>query len=132
MIFHGTVFFIVGMLAGIPYGQAIARKAQQRKVDAWRAAHTGLSSTGILTIAVGVALLAWSEASATAALTTWSMIVSGYSFCLAMTLAAWSGSRGLSPKGPLANRIVFGCYGISIVGTFIGAFAFLRLAWLHY
>ena len=131
MIFHGAVFFIVGMLAGIPYGQAIARNAGQRKVDAWRAAHTGLSSTGIFVIAVGAAMQNWADHSSLASLTVAALVIAGYSFCIAMPLAAWSGSRGLSPRSPLTNRIVFGCYGLSIAGTFIGSFAFLRLAWLH-
>lgn len=54
--FHGTVVLAVGLLAGFAYGQAIVRRAEQRKIEAWRAAHTGLSAGGVMAIVLGLAL----------------------------------------------------------------------------
>ena len=60
MIFHGAVFLLVGLFAGIPYGRSIVRGADPARVGLWRAAHTGLIGTGVLTIVLALALQGWS------------------------------------------------------------------------
>lgn len=132
MIFHGTVVLIVGLFAGFAYGQAIVHKAEQRKVEAWRAAHTGLSAGGALIIVMGLAIRMWSESGAIAAVTAYSMIASGYGFSVAMTLAAYSGHRGFSMRGPISNWVAFYGHAVGVLGSVVGTLGFLYLAWLRY
>jgi hypothetical protein len=131
MIFHGTVVLIIGLLAGFPFLRGIVTRADQHRVDAWRAAHTGLCSTGVMTIAMGAALKLWSVGGLATALATWGIVIGGYGIALAMTLAAASGSRGLVAGGSLSNKVVYVAYMTGVPATLIGAFAFLCLAWEH-
>lgn len=131
MIFHGTVVLVIGLLSGFPFLFGIVRGAEARKVEAWRAAHTGLCSTGVMTIAMGAALGMWAIPGLTAQVATWSIVIGGYGIALAMTLAAASGSRGLVAGGSLSNKVVYAAYMTGVPATLIGAFAFLWLAWLR-
>lgn len=131
MIFHGTVVLVIGLLSGFPFLFGIVRGAEARKVEAWRAAHTGLCSTGVMAIAMGAALRMWAMPSAAAQVATWGIVVGSYGIALAMTLAAASGSRGLVAGGSLSNKIVYVAYMTGVPATLIGTFAFLWLAWQH-
>lgn len=132
MIFHGAVVLIIGLLSGFPFLFGIVRGAEARKVDAWRAAHTGLCSTGVMTIAMGVALRMWAMPGVAAQVAMWGIVIGSYGIALAMTLAAASGSRGLVAGGSLSNKIVYVAYMTGVPATLIGAFAFLWLGWQHY
>lgn len=132
MIFHGTVVLLIGLLAGFPFLLGIVRQAPQPRVDAWRAAHTGLASTGVMVIAMGVALQLWSAAGIAASVTTWGIVIGAYGIALAMTLAALTGSRGLVRGAPASNGIVYASYMIGVPATLIGTFAFLWLGYQHY
>ncbi len=103
MIFHGTVVLIIGLVAGVPYGQAIAR-GEARKAEAWRAAHTGMCATGVMMLAMGAALHAWGPPGATAHTVTWAVALGSYCIALAMTLAAATGERGLRSGGSGPTR----------------------------
>lgn len=131
MIFHGTIVLIVGLLAGFPFLLGIVRHAEPRRVDAWRAAHTGLCATGVMAIAMGAALHGWSAAGTLATLATGAIVTGAYGIALAMTLAAATGSRGLVAGGALSNWVVYISYMVGVPATLIGAGAFLGLAWQH-
>lgn len=131
MIFHGTIFLLVGLFAGIPYGRSIARGADPTRAGLWRAAHTGLIGTGVLTIVLALALQAWSENGSAADLVRYTMLTSGYGFSMAMPLAAVSGARGLIMAGGAVNRLVFVGYAVSVLATLLGAVTFLGIAWVH-
>ena len=47
ILFHGLVVLLVGLLCGVPYGQAITHAWGEEAVRAWRLAHCGLVVTGI-------------------------------------------------------------------------------------
>ncbi len=47
ILFHGLVVLLVGLLCGVPYGQAITHAWGEEAVRAWRLAHFGLVVTGI-------------------------------------------------------------------------------------
>lgn len=129
MIFHGSVILLVGLVAGFPFLRGIVTRAEQHRVDAWRAAHTGLCSSGVMTIAMGVALKLWMAPGLAQTLAYWGIVVGGYAIALAMVLAAASGSRGLVGGGSTSNRVVYLAYMTGVPATLLGAVAFLCLAW---
>ena len=132
MILHGTVVLLIGLVSGIPYGLAIVRGTEPRKVDARRAAHTGLCATGVMMIALGAALQLWGKPGAAAQVVTWTIAIGSYAVALAMTLGAATGQRGLHAGRSLTNNVVFWAYQVGVVGTFTGVLVFLWLAWKHY
>lgn len=131
MIVHGTVVLLVGLLAGFPFLLGIVRKAEPRRVDAWRAAHTGLSGTGVMAIAMGVALQLWQSSGALAVAANFGIVIGAYGIALAMTLAAMTGARGLAAGGPASNWIVYASYMTGVPATLVGTGAFLLLALKH-
>jgi hypothetical protein len=132
MILHGTVVLRIGLLPGFPFLLGIVRGAETRRVEAWRAAHTGLCSSGVMVIAMGAALRLWDANGVPAQIAIWGIVAGAYAIALAMTLAAASGSRGLVGGGSLANRIVYVSYMTGVPATLVGAFAFLWLGWVRY
>ena len=128
LIFHGTVVLLVGLLAGFPFLFGIVRGAPSRQVDAWRAAHTGLASTGVMAIAMGAALGLWQAQGTAVEVTVWGIAIGAYGIALAMTLAAATGSRGLVAGGPASNHVVYAGYMTGVPATLIGTGAFLWIA----
>jgi hypothetical protein len=131
LLFHGALVLLVGLLAGAPYGRAIAGGAPLRRVEAWRAAHTGLIGTGLMTLVFGLMLRAWNAQGAVADAVALSAIVSAWAFAVAMILAAASGQRGLGASGPVANRLVFAGYAVGVLGSLGAAAGFVVLAWAY-
>lgn len=128
LIFHGTVVLLIGLIAGFPFLFGIVRGAPTRSVDAWRAAHTGLASTGVMAIAMGAALGLWQSEGTAAQIVVWGIALGSYGIALAMTLAAATGSRGLAAGGPLSNHVVYAAYMIGVPATLIGTGSFLWIA----
>jgi hypothetical protein len=50
----------------------------------------------------------------------WGLIISGYGFALALTIGAWKGHRGLTPKPYGVNTILFGGHIVGALGSLIG------------
>lgn len=128
LIFHGTVVLLAGLLAGFPFLFGIVRSAPTRSVDAWRAAHTGLAGTGVMAIAMGVALGLWRVEGTAVQVATWGITIGAYAIALAMTLAAATGSRGLVAGGPASNHVVYAAYMTGVPATLVGTGAFLWIA----
>jgi hypothetical protein len=131
LLFHGAVVPLFGLLAGAPYGRAIASGAALPRTEAWRAAHSGLIGTGVMTLVFGLMLHQWHAGGAAANAAVVTAIVAAYAFSAAMILAAASGQRGLNAAGPLANRLVFAGYLVGVLGSLSAAAGFVLLAW-HY
>lgn len=132
LIFHGAMVLLIGLLAGAPYGRAIAREAATRRIEAWRVAHSGLIGTGVMTLVFGLALRGWSAAGALADATAAAAVVAAYAFSIAMIVAALSGQRGLNMRRPAANRIVFTGYAVGVLGSLAAASGFVLLAWIYW
>ena len=120
LVLHGSIVVMIGLLVGIPYGQAITGGMGAEVVRAWRAAHDGLIMGGIMLVAVGPACGWVRLRPAVEALLGWSLIVSGYAFVLALVGAAVLGVRGLEPAGPGANLLVFGANTTGALGSLLG------------
>jgi hypothetical protein len=130
LIFNATLVLLVGLLCGIPYGRAILRNKSEALVRAWRLAHGSLIVGAALML--GVAAV-FPQLSAETIQSQWvislSFIVSGYGFCVSLTLAPVVGHRGLSIAGPASAKLVYlgnivGA-GFSLLGTLALAYATL-------
>jgi hypothetical protein len=115
ILLHGLVVLLVGLLCGVPYGQAITHHWGDEAVRGWRFAHFGLVVAGIwLMVVAGIShLLTLSGRSV--ALLFYSLAGSAYGFTVALVVAAIGGVRGLEPAGPTLNVIAFvaNCVGAS-------------------
>ena len=111
---------VIGLLCGVPYGQAITHGWGDDAVRAWRFTHLGLAVGGIWLIAVaGVCHLLILNARMVSVF-LWSFVVSAYGFTVALVLAAVAGVRGLEPTGPFANFVVFVANTIGALGALVG------------
>src|SRR5262245_14140678 len=99
LLFHGAVVLILGLLCGIPFGAAAAR-ALEGAARAWRVAHSGGATLGVMLVAIGATLSRLRLDDLALSTLTWSLVVSGYAFMLGMVLAAVAGTRGLRAEGP--------------------------------
>ena len=121
LVFHGTVVLLIGLLCGAPYGRAINGNAAGHIAHSWRVAHLSLPIGAILMFAVAMLLGSFAVAGAVKQWIVVLLVVSGYSFCVSLPLAAMVGKRGLTPTGPLTAKAVF-------LGNLLGALTSLLAA----
>jgi hypothetical protein len=107
LVLHGTIILLIGPLCGAPYARALNGRAAAHVVHSWRVAHLSLPIGAILMFAVATLLASFAVAGQIKRLIASLLIVSGYSFCVALPLAAMVGERGLSHRGPLKAKAVF-------------------------
>src|SRR5471030_1807557 len=107
LVFHSAVVLLVGLLAGAPYGRAINRNAPDHIVRAWRLAHGTLPLGAALGFAIAAVLSSLAVGAQAKSLLAWTWVVSNYSFCFSLPLAALVGERGLTPRAPLSNQLVY-------------------------
>jgi hypothetical protein len=127
MFLHGGIILLVGNLCGVPFGLAIRSRKSEDIVRAWRVAHSGITSGGAVIVAIGAALFSMQASSAMAAVVAYSLIISGYGFCIALPLGAQLGYRGLPSGGPFAKRLVFLGNLSGALGALVGSLIFVWL-----
>jgi hypothetical protein len=127
LMLHGGIVLLVGNLAGIPFGRAIVQRRSEEAVRAWRVAHSGLTSGGSAMIAIAAALPHLGRSSLAPAVLIVPLVASGYGFALALTYGAWLGHRGLAPKRPWPNVLVFLGNATGALGALIGTVVFLAM-----
>jgi hypothetical protein len=123
LVFHGTVILLIGLCCGVPYGRAINAGAAAHIVGSWRVAHLSLPIGAILMFAVATLLTPFAVAGQVKQLIASLLIVSGYSFCVALPIAALTGERGLSYRGPLKARVVFVANVLGAVTSLLASLA---------
>ena len=128
LLFHGGVVLLIGLLAGFPFGRAIAVGRGEDNIRAWRVAHSALSMGATTMIAVAIILSALAVGPAVKWIVSASYIVCGYGFSIALTLGPVVGHRGITPAPPAANQVVFAGNFLGVVGSLIGTLAFLYAA----
>ena len=130
-MFHAVIVLLVGLLAGLPYGKAINKNANERLIEAWRVAHAALPVGAILMLVIS-ALLSGLNVSTTLKWTISILfIVSGYGFVWALTLGPFVGHRGLSSKGPIAAKLVYTGNILGAITSLLGTLVLLYAAWLN-
>lgn len=128
LVFHGTIILLIGLLCGAPYGRAINRRASDHIVHSWRVAHLSLPIGAILMFAVAPLMASFTVASQIKQLIANLLIVSGYSFCVALPLAALVGERGLSHEGSLKAKAVFAGNLLGAVTSLLASLALVYAA----
>ena len=100
ILFHGLVVLLVGLLCGVPYGQAITHAWGEEAVRAWRFAHFGLVVAGIwLMVAAAVSHLLVLNTRRMAILVC-SVVTSAYGLLLPWSLPRSGVCEGLSLRVP--------------------------------
>jgi hypothetical protein len=120
ILFHGLIVALIGLVCGIPYGQAITGGWGAEAVRAWRLAHLGLVTGGIwlMVVASVTSLLVLSRR--LAAIHVGSFVASGYGLVVALVVGAAAGVRGLEPTGPALNGLAFVANTLSALGSLAG------------
>lgn len=120
ILLHGAIVLFVGLLCGIPFGAAVGNAWGEEAVRAWRVAHSGGVTVGLMLIAIGAVLHRLLLRDRVISVLVWSLVVSAYSFILGMVLAAMGGVRGLRATGPALNWVVFAAYMVGSLGVLLG------------
>jgi hypothetical protein len=123
LVFHGTIILLIGLLCGAPYGRAINGRAAAHIVHSWRVAHLSLPIGAILMFAVAPLLASFTVVGPIKQLIAILLIVSGYSFCVALPLAAMVGERGLSYRGSVKAKAVFAGNALGAVTSLLASVA---------
>ncbi|GEM_PF-1931487 len=118
LAFHGTLIMLVGFLEGSAYSLAITGRAPPEVVTQWRVAHLGSISGGLLLLA-GSYIATLIDARSAIWLSRL-YVLGGYTFAVAMLLAALFGQRGLLPNLPPENLAVLVLYGIGSLSVLLG------------
>jgi hypothetical protein len=125
LLLHAVIIYIIGLLAGIPYGAAINRGDSDERIRAWRLAHGSLLLGATTMIAIAAVLSHLNVGGLTRWLIAGSLIASGYGFAVALPVAAWVGKRGLTASGPPSNRFVFAGNSLGAWASFLAAVVLL-------
>jgi hypothetical protein len=138
LLLHGAIVLFVGLLCGIPFAVAAGNAWGEEVVRAWRVAHTGGATVGLMLITIGAVLPRLMLADRAGAILVWSLVASAYSFTLGVLVAALAGVRGLKAAGPALNWAVFTANMVGTSGallgvglTIVGAYSALRAAGSH-
>jgi hypothetical protein len=128
LVFHGTIILLIGLICGAPYGRAINGGAEPQIVHSWRVAHLSLPIGAILMFAVAPLLASFAVAGQIKQLIATLLIVSGYSFAVALPLAGMTGERGLAYRGPLQAKVVFVGNALGAVTSLLASLALVYAA----
>jgi hypothetical protein len=126
LLFHASVVFAIGLVAGVPYSEAITSGGGEDAIRAWRVAHIGLTAGAVWLFALAAVghLLAFTPGQVKAFL--WSLILSAYGFAIALPLAAAAGVRGLEPTGPPLNALAFAANSVAGIGSIVATVLMFR------
>jgi hypothetical protein len=120
ILFHGAIVLMIGLLAGIPMGEAITEAWGDDVVRAWRVAHVGVVTGGLMLIALAPALRLATLSDRQASWLVIAFIASAYGGAVALPLGATFGARGLEPGHTLINTLVFLANAALALGSLIG------------
>ncbi len=105
--FNGSLILLFGLLCGVPYAKAINANAEEHIVNSWRVAHASLPMGAILMFAVAALLPHFTVDPLLKWIICWAFIVSGYSFCVSLPVAALTGKRGLTRDTKFSSNVAY-------------------------
>jgi hypothetical protein len=130
LVFHGAVVLLVGLLCGAPYGRAVNRKAPEHIVHSWCVAHGSIPLGAALMFGVAAVLLHLGGSATLKWVVALLLIVSSYAFCFSLPLAAVVGHRGLSSRGPISAKLVYGGNVVGAVSSLVAAVVLVYAAYV--
>jgi hypothetical protein len=125
LLLNAVIIYLVGLLAGFPYGAAINRSDSEVRIRQWRLAHGSLVVGATTMIAIAAVLSHLNVGEFARWLIAGSSIASGYGFAVALPAGAWVGKRGLTADGPLSNQVVFAGNALGVGGSLLSAVVLL-------
>ena len=120
LLFHGSIVLLVGLLSGVPMGQAITGGWGEEVVRAWRVAHVGLAAGGLMLIALAPAAGLLTLGPRGARWFVAAVLAAAYGAVVALPLGAIAGVRGLEPRGPALNIVVWLGNTVLALGSLFG------------
>jgi hypothetical protein len=129
LLFHGAVLLLIGLLTGVPYGEAITEGWGPESERAWRVAHTGMTAGGVTLIAIAGALRHVRLGDGAAAWLVWSLVATAYGAVVGLGLGPILGVRGLEPVGPPANVLVFLANAVLAMGALVATVLLVKGTW---
>jgi hypothetical protein len=130
IVFHGLLLVVLGMVAGIPFREAITGGWGAEAERAWRVAHTSLVGGGALYLALSAAAPHLSMGPRADAFVVRALVLAAWAFAFAFLVGPALGARGLEPGGGAANTIIFGVFAVALAAAFGAFLILLRAAWL--
>jgi hypothetical protein len=124
LVFHGAIILLIGSLCGLPEMAVIRQGAPETAIHAWRVAHDALVLGGVMVIAIAAALRYVTLGASGMAWLTGSLLALAYGAVVGLGLPAFTGLRGLEPKGPPLNLVAF------VGNLFVGAGTIVALSLL--
>lgn len=116
---HGAVVLVLSFIAGLLLHRSI--RLGQPGVEAWHLAHAGGSARGVMLLAMAGAW-EWLELSAgLRGILAGLLLFFVWTSVAAMLIAAATGHRGLTWRGPTTDRAVYGLYVAGTIAIFPAA-----------
>jgi hypothetical protein len=135
LVFHGLLLVVLGMIAGVPFREAITESWGADAERAWRVAHTSLVGGGALYLALAAVAHYLVLGQRAATLVTGGLLFAAYGFAFGFIVGPAVGARGLEPLGAPLHIIVFVVFALALLAAFVamavvlwGAFVALRTA----
>jgi len=119
MIHHGALVILLGLLAGFPFALVITGDLAGSE-RAWKMAHLEGVLNGLLLIAVAAAGGNLRLAPRRQAWMAGAFIVTAWGNLVASVIAAIFEVRGLEPRGPTANLVVYAIFMVAVIAVIIG------------
>jgi hypothetical protein len=129
LIFHGALLILAGMLAGIPFTNAITDGWGPEAVRAWRVVHTSLLMGGVLFFALGPAVPYLALGEPALRLLVFLLVATTYVFTAGLVVGATIGERGLEPGSSLASALIFAALAASVLALFVASALMVRGAY---
>lgn len=129
LVFLGFLLLFLGLVAGLPFHDAITASRGPDAVRAWRVAHTSLVGLGALYLAIAAVADHLVLGRRAAALAVRGLVLTAYASVFAFILGPAVGARGLEPVGRPLNVLVFVAFAVAILASFVAIAVCLRGAW---
>ena len=120
LLIHGSIVVLLGLLSGFPFWLAIIRNYKNTIISSWRVAHSTLIVCGLIMIVFGLIPLRDFLGSNQRDFVEVILVISGYSFSIALIIGAFLKKRALLPSRHIIDIILFCAHMIGAVCSIIG------------
>lgn len=126
---HGLLVLFAGLLAGAPYGAALVDGWGEEAARAWKLAHAEGVLNGLMLLALAGCAPWLALGRVGERLVVWGAVLAAWGNVIGATLGALTGQRGLAPRGPAANWLVFVAFMFGMWGVLVAVPVAAAAAW---